>query len=149
MKMNMAGQEMDVPMTPEQSAQLEQTLNQGFGQGTLPANYEVVSCDGQQSYADLVSGEQVTVTYTPEGLGPITSKILFAPDGKMAGSYTETEQGPALSVMDEYVTDSSGVPTHITMKIYTLEGETATLVSDMVIDTTSYNQPVDESLFSE
>lgn len=145
--MEMAG--MNSPVPEASLGALEATFDQGLVQG-LPENYTILSCDGQQSYAGLLEGEQVTVSSDVPGIGETTSKIIFGADGKTNGVVsTVPGQGEMLIVFDTMELDEANVPTNIIMNMYQLAGETATPFSTTTISITSYNQPVDESLFAE
>jgi hypothetical protein len=138
-----------VPVPAEAASALEAVFDQGFVQG-LPENYTVVSCDGPQSYAGLLEGEQATVESDIPGLGKTTSKIIFGSDGKTKGAIsTIPGQGEMLTVFDTITLDSSNVPTEVVMNLYQLSGETATPLGTTTMNITAYNQPVDESLFAE
>jgi hypothetical protein len=147
--MKMGEETMDVPVPAEAASALEAVFDQGFVQG-LPENYTVVSCDGPQSYAGLLEGEQATVESDIPGLGKTTSKIIFGSDGKTKGAIsTIPGQGEMLTVFDTITLDSSNVPTEVVMNLYQLSGETATPLGTTTMNITAYNQPVDESLFAE
>jgi hypothetical protein len=149
MAMKMGEETMDMDMPPESATALEAIFDQGVAQG-LPENYTIVSCDGRQSYAGLLEGEQVTVSSTVPSVGEITSKIIFGTDGKTSGSIsTIPGQGEMLIVFENMTVDEANVPTSITMSTYQLQGETATPFSTTSIEIKSYNQPVDEALFAE
>jgi hypothetical protein len=149
MAMKMGEETMDVPMPPESVTALEAIFDQGVTQG-LPENYTVISCDGQQSYAGLLEGEQVTISSTVPSMGEVTSKIIFGAEGKVNGSISEIPgQGEVLMVFENMVVDEANVPTAMTMSMYQLQGETATPFSTMTMEVKSYNQPLDESLFAE
>jgi hypothetical protein len=145
--MEMAGMSMPVP--PESLAALESTFDQGIVQG-LPENYTIISCDGSQSYAGLLEGEQATVESDIPGLGKTTSRIIFGSDGKIKGAIsTVPGQGEMLTVFDTITLDGSNVPTEVVMSLYQLAGEEATPFSTTTVKITAYNQPIDESLFAE
>ena len=149
--MQMAGMDMALPVPPALQAQLEQTLSGAFEQqGMVPSNYDIVSCDGPQSYAGLVEGEQITVTATlPEMAGGTSEmRFLFSPEGQLVGSLMDIPQlGETLSVFEAYDMDSNNVPTTINFKMYQLGDEPA-LFSETSVVTNSYNGTVDETLFS-
>jgi hypothetical protein len=149
MQMKMGEETMNMPVPPESTQALEAVFDQGVVQG-LPENYTIVSCDGPQSYAGLLEGEQVTVTSEIAGMGETTSKIIFGADGKTSGAVsTVPNQGDVLIVFDTMTLDAANMPTEIVMSMYQLAGEEATPFGTTTINITSYNQPVDESLFAE
>jgi hypothetical protein len=149
MQMKMGEETMDMPVPAEATSALEGVFDQGFVQG-LPENFTVVSCDGQQSYAGLLEGEQVTVTSEVPGMGETTSKIIFGADGKTKGAISAVpNQGEMLIVFDTMNLDASNVPTEMVMSMYQFDGTNATPIGTTTINITSYNQPVDESLFAE
>jgi hypothetical protein len=149
MGMTMGEETMNMPAPPEATKALETAFDQGMVQG-LPQNYTIISCDGQQSYAGLLEGEQVTVSSSVPGIGETTSKIIFGADGKTNGAVsTVPGQGEVLIVFDTMTLDASNVPTEIVMSMYQLAGETATPFSTTTVSITSYNEPIDEALFAE
>lgn len=149
--MQMAGMDVDLPVPPALQTQLEQTLSGAFEQqGMVPSNYDIVSCDGLQSYAGLVEGEQITVTATlPEMAGGTSEmRFLFGPEGQLVGSLMDIPQlGETISVFEAYDLDSNNVPTTINFKMYQLSDEPA-LFSETSVTTNSYNGTVDETLFT-
>ena len=150
MGIKMGEETMNVPIPEDNVSSLEAIFDQPVLQG-VPQNLTVVSCDGQQSHAGLLSGEQVTVTTVVPNIGDMTSKIIFSPDGKTQGAVTSVpgRSGEMLMVFEELTLDASNVPTHMKMTMYQLEGDTATLFSSTAMDILSYNQPLDDSLFAE
>ncbi len=148
MQMKMGEETMDMPVPAESLSALEAVFDQGLVQG-LPENYTIISCDGPQAYAGLLEGEQVTVESDIPGMGKTTSKIIFGADGKTNGAIsTIPNQGEMLIVFDTMELDASNVPTTIAMSMYQLQGEEATPFGTTTINITSYNQPVDETLFA-
>ncbi len=151
MVMTVGDNPMSVPIPEESTAGLESIFDQPLFQG-VPQNLTVVSCDGEQSYADLISGEQVTVTTTVPNMGEMTSKILFGPDGRTQGALTSPPVGfggDMLIVFEELTLDEANVPTHMKMTMYQFEDGTATFFNTTITDILSYNQPIDEALFAE
>lgn len=142
--------DVPVPSSDESAASFESLFEQPLFQG-VPQNVTVVSCDGQQSYADLISGEQVTVTTTLPNMGEMTSKILFGPDGKTQGAVSSPPGGfgEMLMVFEELTLDEANVPTHMKMTLYRLEDGTATFFNTTIMDILSYNQPIDDALFAK
>jgi hypothetical protein len=149
MAMKMGEETMDMDMPPESVTALEAIFDQGIAQG-LPENYTVVSCDGQQAYAGLLEGEQVTVSSTVPTMGEVASKIIFGAEGKVNGSISEIPgQGEVLMVFENMVVDDANIPTSMTMSMYQLQGDNATPLSTTTMEVKSYNQPIDETLFAE
>ena len=150
MGMVMGEEIMNVPIPDENATSLEAIFDQPILQG-VPQNLTVVSCDGQQSHAGLLSGEQVTVTTVVPNIGDMTSQIIFSSDGKTQGAVSSVpgRSGEMLMVFEELTLDASNVPTHMKMTMYQLEGDTATLFSSTAMDILSYNQPLDDSLFAQ
>jgi hypothetical protein len=146
----MGEETMSVPIPDESASSLEGIFDQPVLQN-VPQNLSVVSCDGQQSYAGLLSGEQVTVTTVIPTMGNMTSKIIFTPEGETQGvvSSVPGRSGEMLMVFEELTLDASNVPTHMKMTMYQLEGDAATLFTSTVMDILSYNQPLDDALFAE
>lgn len=149
MQVKMGEETMSRPVPEQSLAALEAAFDQGMVQG-LPENYTIVSCDGTQAYAGLLEGEQVTVSSTIPGMGETTSKVIFGADGKTSGAISSIpNQGEVLIVFDTMELDEANVPKNIAMSMYQLAGETATPFGTTTISITSYNQPVDESLFAQ
>jgi hypothetical protein len=139
--------EMNMPVPAESLSALEGAFDQGLVQG-LPENYTIISCDGPQSYAGLLEGEQVTVESEVPGMGKTTSKIIFS-DSKMNGAIsTVPNQGEILIVFDTMELDEANVPTNLAMSMYQFDGTNATPMGTTTISISSYNQPVDETLFA-
>lgn len=148
MQMKMGEETMDMPVPAESLAALEGAFDQGIVQG-LPENYTIISCDGPQSYAGLLEGEQVTVESDVPGIGKTTSKIIFGADGKTQGAISTTpDQGEMLIVFDTIELDEANMPTNLAMSMYQFDGTNATPMGTTTISITSYNQPVDEALFA-
>jgi hypothetical protein len=148
MSMKMGEEMMNVPMPPEGMQALEMVFDQGYAQG-LPTNFTVISCDGQQSYASMLSGEQVTISTNIPGMEPVVSKMLFA-GGRVVGSVsTIPGQGEMLMTFDEMAMNTDNIPEYIKMSMYQLTADTASPVGVISINVLSYNQPVDEALFAE
>jgi hypothetical protein len=149
MSMKVGDSLMDVPMPEGQDmSSYESFFNQGLVQG-LPISPTIVSCDGPQSYAGLLSGEQATITTEAPGVGTITSRVIFDASGKPLGAVSLAMGQEMLMVFEEMTQDDQSVPVHIKLSMYRLNGDEATLVSTTTTDTTAYNQPVDESLFAQ
>jgi hypothetical protein len=149
MSMTMGEETMNVPIPAENAKALEFIFDQGVAEG-LPKNFTIVSCDGQKSYAGLLSGEQVTVLTEIPGSENTTSKIIFDADGKTQGAISSVAgQGEMLMVFEELTLDASNVPVHMKMSMYRLKGDTASLFTTTSMDILSYNQPLDESIFAE
>lgn len=147
MSMKVGDNFMNVPIPEDQAQGMDSIFDQGVVQG-LPTNVTVTSCDGQQSYAGLLSGEQATITTEVPGMSSLTFKVIFGDSGKPLGSVSSFG-GEILTVFEEMTLDDQNVPVHIKMTMYRLNGDEATLFSTTTTDTTSYNQPVDEALFTE
>jgi hypothetical protein len=148
MQMKMGEETMDMPVPAESLAALEGAFDQGIVQG-LPENYTIISCDGPQAYAGILEGEQVTVESDVPGMGKMTSKIIFAADGKTAGAISAVpNQGEMLIVFDTMELDEANMPTNLVMSMYQFDGTNATPFGTTSINITSYNQPVDEALFA-
>ena len=150
--MEVSGAGMQLPVPPALAEQLEATLDGAFAQqGFVPTDYEVISCDGMQSYGSLIEGEQVTVSAAlPEAAGGDTElRFLFGPDDTLVGSYLDVPpMGPSLMVFDTYELDASGVPLNVSFTMYQLDGDTPTIFSKTNVATLSYNEPVNETLFT-
>jgi hypothetical protein len=150
MGIKMGDEIMNVPIPEENAQGFESLFDQTGVQGVL-SDYTLLSCDGQQSYAGLLSGEQVTISTEAAALGTMTSKVIFDANGKVLGSLTSVGgMGQILTIFEEMTLDAANYPIHLKMSSYTYkEDDTASLLSTTITDTTAYNQPVDETLFAE
>lgn len=103
----------------------------------------VESCDGQQTYGDIVAGEQVTVN-SNEG----KTSFLFDEAGQLLALrfYDDNTEGIPLTTFTEFVVND-GLLQHGITRYYTLKGNEATLGEERVLEVQSYNEPLDESLF--
>jgi hypothetical protein len=107
------------------------------------ASEGVQSCDGQQSYGDILAGEQVTVS----GNGELTS-FLLGDTGQFLGLrfyYDDIEGIPLVTFTDFAVKD--GLLQYGTIRYYELLGDEGVLREEKMLEVTSYNQELDESLF--
>jgi hypothetical protein len=151
--MQMPGMPMEMPAMPELAADVEKLFDAAFAQGALPQDYELVSCDGPRSYADLVSGEQVTVrTLLPDAMGNMVeqeARLLFI-DGEIVATVMEVPTlGEMAVVYEEMVKDDAGMVIRLSTRGYRLLGDTATPFSTTDLEVLAYNEPVDESLFAD
>jgi hypothetical protein len=103
----------------------------------------VESCDGQQTYGDVVAGEQVTI----RGNGEKTS-FLFDEAGQLLALrfYDDNSEDIPLTTFTEFVV-KDGLLQHGIVRYYTLQGNEATLGEERVLEVQSYNQPLDDTLF--
>ena len=147
------GEQLPTPpgLAGQLEAQLEQILDGGFTDPTQFIDYELISCDGQQSYGDVVQGEQVSVRLGENNLLPGMSdqvmRTVFDEAGQVKGSVVEVpEFGTQLVAFGKVETNDSGLTEGMTMYTYSWDGEQAEYAGTTTLNYT-YNQPVDESLF--
>jgi hypothetical protein len=103
----------------------------------------VESCDGQQTYGDVVTGEQVTVRGT-DG----KTSFLFDEAGQPLALrfYDDNSEDIPLTTLAEFMV-KDGLLQHGIVRYYTLQGNEATLGEERVLEVQSYNQPLEETLF--
>jgi hypothetical protein len=151
--MQMPGMPVEMPAMPELVAGVEQLFDAAFAQGALPQDYELISCDGPRSYAGMVSGEQVTVrTLLPDAMGNMVeqeARLLFA-DGELVATVMEVPMlGEMAVVYEEMVKDDAGMVIRLSTRGYRLLGDSATPLSTTELEVLAYNEPIDESLFTD
>jgi hypothetical protein len=104
----------------------------------------VQSCDGQQSYGDLVTGEQVTVSSD----GDKTSFVFDDARQLLAlRFYDDSVESIPVTMFTELVV-KDGLLQHGIVRYYLVKGAEAMLQEERVLEVKSYNQPLDESLFN-
>jgi hypothetical protein len=104
----------------------------------------VESCDGQQTYGDVVTGEQVTENSNGE-----KTSFVFDEAGQLLGLrfYYEDTKGIPLSTFTDFVVKDGLLQSGI-VRYYKLKRDEAVLLEERVLEVQSYNQPLDESLFT-
>lgn len=145
--MTMTGMPMALPVPPDAAAELEALFDPpvwpGFKDG------DVATYDGQVSYGDLLSGEQVSYT-TKHVMGgqetDYTTRFVFASGGAVLGYVIESPGNlPIMMVLAEPA--SSGHLAGLDASIYLQEGGNWNLSSTMEFVEYQVNEPLDESLF--
>jgi hypothetical protein len=103
----------------------------------------VESCDGQQTYGDVVGGEQVTVNSNGE-----KTSFVFDEAGQLLGLrfYYEDTKGIPISTFTDFVV-KDGLLQRGVVRYYELKGDEAVLLEERVLEVQSYNQPLEETLF--
>jgi hypothetical protein len=105
----------------------------------------VESCDGQQTYGDVLTGEQVTVSGNDE-----KTSFLFNDAGQLLALrfYDDnTESTPLTTFTDFLVKD--GLLQRGTVRYYELKGDEVVLLEERVLEVQSYNEPLDDTLFEQ
>jgi hypothetical protein len=131
---------------------LEATFSAGASLRDIADKAVILSCDGEQSYSDttgeVVRGQQVTVAdKTNSGGDP--ARLLFDTEGNFVGNYiNRPDDTDFLVVNSDIAKDEVGVVVEVTTANYTGENQTFELLSKLTTKTLSYNQPVDEALFT-
>jgi hypothetical protein len=116
-----------------------------FDLQSLLAAEGVQSCDGQQTYGDVVVGEQVTVNSN----GEKTSFVFDEASQLLAlRFYDKDTEGIPLSTFTDFVI-KDGLLQSGTLRYYELKGDEAVLLEERVLEVISLNQPLKETLFSE
>lgn len=142
--MKMEGMPMALPVPPQMSAAFDSIFDQPQTVAQDPNATAVY--DGQVSYGDVVSGQQVTYTATYDGVTS-TSKMLFDDAGAYIGMVVDGEDGSVIIlVFDEPVSaDDPTAPR--AMSMYDFRDGVGTLTSRTRYENVSINQPLDESVF--
>jgi hypothetical protein len=114
-----------------------------FDFASLFASDGVQSCDGQQSYGEVLVGEQVTVTGNDE-----KASFIVDETGQFLG-LRFYDADPAVIPLTTFteITLKDGLLQHGIMRFYELRGEETVLQEERVLEVKSYNEPLDESLF--
>lgn len=145
MKMN----GMTLPVPPGMDAIFEGAFEETGSADFLDDPDAVATYDGQVSYADVLSGQQVTYTgdFGVPGLGVEATTVHFVFDdgGRLIGQRIPTEGMDMLFVF-------TGEPklagsAFYDGEMYELSGDTATLFATIHYDEVKVNEPLDESLF--
>lgn len=132
-------------------AQLEQMSDGGLTDPTQFNDYELISCDGQQAYDDVLQGEQVSVRFGENlfspGISGQEAKTIFDEAGQVIGGiYEVPEFGTQLIVYETVETNDLGLTERMVTRTYSWDGEQAEYAGTTTLEYT-YNQPIDESLF--
>ena len=139
-------------LTEQLEAQLNEVLDGGFTDpNQFDDAYELISCDGQRTYGEVLAGEQVSARLREGDLLPGTSgqvtRTLFDDDGQAKGSLVEIpEFGMQLIVFESTKMSDAGLTEHMVIRTYNWDGEQAEHTGTMTLEYI-YNQPIDESLF--
>lgn len=152
-EMVMDGVAMEAP--PEMAGSFDDIFATTAFDGLLDDPAASASYDGVVSYADVLSGHQVTYTGTLTELvyrsdgepTPELFRYIFADDGQALG--TVSPMG-AVDIVGVYISGPAfaGLPLFDT-EMYEVEGDTATFIGTMRYETVSVNEPIDESLFDQ
>lgn len=115
-----------------------------FNLQNIFASGGVESCDGQQTYGNVLTGEQVTVSGNDE-----TTSFLFDEIGQFLGLrfYADDTEGIPLSTFTDFVVKDGLLQSGV-VRYYDLKGDDAVLLEERRLGVQSYNQPLDESLFT-
>lgn len=144
MQMRVAG--MALPMPPGAADQFGDVF-EGDPNDPL-ADAESASYDGDVSYGDLVSGEQVTIRGKTKiaGLdGGNESRFVFGPGGGLLAVVGETDEGTMLMVFDQPVRGSAAVGSNAVM--YRLRGSSVERWATIRFEDVKVNEPLDDDLF--
>jgi hypothetical protein len=114
-----------------------------FDLQSLFAADSVQSCDGQQTYGNLVMGEQVTVNSNGE-----KTSFVFDEAGQLLALrfYYEDTEGIPLSTFTDFVIKDGLLQSGI-VRYYELKGDEAVLLEERTLAVLAYNQPLDGTLF--
>jgi hypothetical protein len=116
-----------------------------FDMRSILASDGVQSCDGQQIYGDVLTGEQVTVSGSDE-----KTALVFDEVGQLLGLrfYDDASEGIPLSTFTDFVIEDGLLQSGV-VRYYELKGDEAVLLEERVLEVVSVNEPLDESLFAE
>lgn len=145
--MKVPGMPMSLPVPPEAAESLEALFDPpvwpGFKDG------DTASYDGQVSYGELLSGEQVSYTtkHVLDGNeSDYTTRFVFTADGAILGYLIESPGvDPLLMVLSEPAT--GGYLAGLDASLYLPDGGGWQLSSKMEFVEYTVNAPIDESLF--
>lgn len=151
MTMLMDGVVMDAPA--ELAGAIDDVFNSATYADLLDDPAASASYDGMVSYADVLSGHQVTYSGAVMNPGqrsdgepaPEEIRYIFADDGQVLGTVAPLGEVDFVSV---HISGPAlpGLPL-FDAELYEVSGDTATLVGVMRYETVSVNEPFDESLF--
>lgn len=145
--MRMEGMPMAMPVPPGMGDTFDTIFDQTATLSDDPNATAVY--DGQVSYGDIVSGQQVTYTATYDLMGTPTetvSRFIFDSAGEYIATVTDgVDGGLSIMVYDEPAADTVDVVRGFT--IYQFKDGVGTLFSRTSFENVSVNQPLDEALF--
>lgn len=105
--------------------------------------------DGQVSYGDVVSGQQVTYTTTHDVNGtptPTTSRLIFDAAGEFIATVIVNDDGVVnIMVFDPSSTGSQHLYRDSTM--YEFKDDVGTVIATTRYENVSLNEPLDETVF--
>lgn len=130
----------------ELEALFEQVVSQNF----LPQTYQILSCDGQQEYAELISGEQATATATLKK-EPEEFKLIVSENGVLRASIREVPNTGTLLTLVSSTASSKPEqlePFSLTIKVYLLDSLEPQLTSETILSYTAFNVPIEDSIFN-
>lgn len=146
--MRMPGMPMAMPV-PESMAGAFESVFEPPTMNLLDQEGVTATYDGEVSYADVLSGHQVTFSgaFDPTGLGEGTeSKLVFDDAGDLIGA-ASTVDGEVIVMVYNAPFDPAQPLATRDMTMYEIVGDTATLYATMTYEDVRVNEPLDEALF--
>lgn len=143
--MRMEGMPMAMPLPPGMGAAFDTIFDRA---GTLSDDPNATAVyDGQVSYGDILSGQQVTYTATYDESGTETvSRLIFDAGGQYIGSVVDGTDGNLIIMVFDPPTDGN-LLTGRGMTLYDFKDGVATKTTHTGYENVVINQPLDEALF--
>lgn len=140
---------MAIPVPAGMDSAFDGVFDQTATANLLDDPDAVATYDGQVSYGDVLSGQQVTYTgnfgIPGSGLDATTVRFVFDDSGRLLGQVVEAD-GMVIAYVFVGEPKVDGAM-YYDAEMYELVGGTATPFASMRYDAISVNQPIDESLF--
>lgn len=140
---------MSMPAPPGMDSAFDGIFESGSTGDLLADPEAVITYDGQVSYADVLSGQQVSYTgdFGVPGLqmDSTTVRFVFDDGGRLLGQVVPESGSDLVSVyVGEPKIDGA---LFYDSDMYEVTGGNATLYATMRYDSITFNEPIDESLF--
>jgi outer membrane lipoprotein-sorting protein len=145
--MHMEGMPMAMPLPPGMDGAFA-TIFDPAGALSDDPNAKAVY-DGQVSYGDILSGQQVTYTATYDVAGTPTetvSRFIFDADGQYIGTVVDGSDGSVTIMVFDPPTDGNFLAARGTT-MYDFKDGVATMTTRTTYENVSINEPLDEALF--
>ncbi len=149
-----------LPAMPGMAAQLEPLFDTVFEQGGLPQDYEIVSCDGQVSVKDLISGEQITILSKIPKVDPTADEnaelqweeqevtMIIDNNSGLMGMFMNQEGLGKMFILVELQNGADNYIHNMESTMYKVVDGNYELFSRTTLTYNNINQPIDESLFN-
>lgn len=144
--MHMAGMPMAMPVPPQMAGIFEGIFDQQ--QDFLAQENATAVYDGEVSYGDLVTGQQVTFTGSYDVMGTTESsesRLLFDAAGNHIATVVEVDGDTIVMLYDDPA--SGDLPMARDATMYQLTDGAASLYATIRYEDVRVNEPLDETLF--